>query len=301
MLPGDSIAASPEEQLTSLLKALPGLARSHRPGTEAYTLLAKVAESAVAQLFGAQSHEPHPFGPFGSIAFPYRRLGAVDSLDLLNLDELIIFSFYWANRGHYRRVADIGANIGLHSLILSRCGYDVRSFEPDPKHVAMLHETLQINNATSVTVIPAAVSDRAGEAEFIRVLGNTTGSHLAGAKGDPYGAIERFTVPLVAVSGIIAWANLMKIDAEGHETNIILATNRDQWNKVDAMIEIGTQANAELIFDHCDRLGLKIFTQKTGWSRAETFADLPTSYREGSAFITQRTAMPGLCGPASAR
>jgi FkbM family methyltransferase len=294
MVKSDNVSVEPYELLARLLKALPSLAKSHRPNTEVYTLLAKVAESAVAQLFGSKNREKHPFGPFGSVAFPYRSMGAVDSLDLFGLDELIIFSFYWANRGIYRRVADIGANIGLHSLVLSRCGYDVRSFEPDPKHVVMLNETLSMNGAKSVTVIPAAVSDRAGEAEFVRVLGNTTGSHLAGAKGNPYGDIERFRVPLVPISEVIEWADLMKIDAEGHETNIILATTRDQWNKADAMIEIGTQANAGIILEHCRRLGLKLFTQKTGWARVQTLDDLPTSYKEGSTFITQKTAMPGM-------
>lgn len=292
----DDAAAAPVELLANLLKVLPGLARSHCPDGDVYTLLSEVARNAVAKLFCSNSRGKHRFGPFGSIAFPYHSMGAVDSLDLFGLDELIIFSFYWANRGNYRRVADIGANIGLHSLVLSRCGYDVRSFEPDPAHVAMLNETLSMNEATSVTVIPSAVSNRAGEAEFLRVLGNTTGSHLAGAKANPYGELKRLTVPLTPISEIIEWADLMKIDAEGHEADIILATTRDQWNKTDAIIEIGTETNAVAILDHCRRQGLEIFTQKTGWSRAQSLGDLPTSYKEGSAFITRKVAMPGM-GP----
>ena len=59
------------------------------------------------------------FGPFGEISFPYLKMGAIDSLDLFGLDEVIIFSYYYNNRHRYKKVSDIGANIGLHSLLMS--------------------------------------------------------------------------------------------------------------------------------------------------------------------------------------
>jgi FkbM family methyltransferase len=276
------------------MEALPALAPMHAPNSSVYNSLASAARAAVEPLFGPGPAEKHTFGPFGPIVFPSRSMGAVDSLDLFGLDELIIFSFYWANRNNYRKAADIGANIGLHSLVLAKCGFEVRSFEPDPKHVAMLNETLASNGVDKATVISAAVSDKPGEAEFLRVLGNTTGSHLAGAKGQAYGEIDRFVVPLVPISEIIAWADLIKIDAEGHEANIILATTGPQWDGTDAMMEIGSDANANAIFDHCSGLGINIFTQKTGWARANTLKDLPTSYKEGSAFLSRKSKMPGM-------
>ncbi len=33
------------------------------------------------------------FGPFGALNFPYREMGAITSLQLFGLDELIIFAF----------------------------------------------------------------------------------------------------------------------------------------------------------------------------------------------------------------
>ncbi len=69
-----------------------------------------------------------PFGPFGEIVFPYRSMGAVDTIDLFGFDELVLFSFYLANRTRYRRVVDIGANLGLHSIVLSRCEFEVFSY-----------------------------------------------------------------------------------------------------------------------------------------------------------------------------
>ena len=77
--------------------------------------------------------------------FSYFEMGAINSLDLFGLDELIIFSFYWQNRNIYTSVADIGANIGLHSVILGHMGYSVTSFEPDPIHVLEFSRNVQNN------------------------------------------------------------------------------------------------------------------------------------------------------------
>ncbi len=262
--------------------------------TKLYQALELSARSALLPLFGPGQQGVVEFGSFGSIRFPYRTMGAVDSLDLFGLDELIIFAFYWANRGRYRKVADIGANIGLHSLVMSRCGFDVLSFEPDPRHIEIMQGNLAANGAKSVEVVPSAVSDKAGAAEFIRVVGNTTGSHLAGAKDNPYGELEKFPVSLVPFGEIIDKVDFAKIDAEGHEVVILTSIRPEQWDGTDVMLEIGTPENARLIFDYTQRSGVNIFTQKNGWALARTIADLPTSYKHGSAFLTRLAAMPGM-------
>ena len=76
--------------------------------------------------------------PFGDLDFPYREMGAINTLHLFGLDELIIFSYYWANKSRYKKVADLGANIGLHSIIMDRCGFSINSYEPDPMHIKIL-------------------------------------------------------------------------------------------------------------------------------------------------------------------
>uniref|UniRef100_E6VHF4 Methyltransferase FkbM family n=1 Tax=Rhodopseudomonas palustris (strain DX-1) TaxID=652103 RepID=E6VHF4_RHOPX len=286
-------APAPDQILADIIAALPELARHHAPGGAAYTALASAARSAVVALFGRGGRDVR-FGPFGPISFPYHRMGAVDSLDLFGLDELILFSFYWQNRGRYRRVADIGGNIGLHSLIMARCGFAVETYEPDPEHVALFQANMRANGVTTVHVNEAAVSAQAGEAEFLRLRGNTTGSHIAGAKLDPYGEIDRFKVRLAAFDDIAAKADFAKIDAEGHEAVIITSLPRERWATIDVMLEIGSDANAAAIFDYARSAGVHLFTQKTGWRRAETLADLPTSYKQGSAFLTAGDAIPGL-------
>ena len=160
---------------------------------------------------------------FGTILLPYEKMGTIDSIDLFGLDELLMFTFYLRNRGRYHKAADIGANIGLHSILLSRMGCKVESYEPDPQHYEKLQRNLALNDITTATVHQAAVSDHSGNMQFVRVLGNTTSSHLAGSKANPYGELERFDVSVTDIRKIAERVDLLKIDAEGHEAVILNA------------------------------------------------------------------------------
>ncbi|MGE3856742.1 MAG: FkbM family methyltransferase [Dehalococcoidia bacterium] len=278
--------------IEALIEALPQVASAHAPSGPLHALLSQVARDEVARRFGPETDGQAPFGPFGPLAFPYTSMGSISSLHLFGLDELILFSFYRANRGRYRRVADLGSNIGLHSLVLDRCGYEVRAFEPDPVHFDLLSRNLAANGATHVTPANVAVSIEDGEHEFVRVVGNTTGSHLSGAKANPYGELERFTVRLVGVAPLLEWADLLKIDIEGHEAELLCATTAAQWADTDAMVEIGTPENARLVFDHFQREGVHLFAQKIGWRRVTRVEDMPGGYVDGSLFITRRDGVP---------
>jgi len=277
--------------LDLLLDALAANPAQHTPTGEQYRLWKAQAREIALELFSAAERIERDFGPFGKLSMPYTKMGAIDSVDLFGLDELIIFTFYRANRARYRRVLDIGANLGLHSMMMSRCGFQVRAFEPDPWHYGLLKQNLQANGASSVEPIQAAVSTADGEAQFVRVLGNTTGSHLAGSK-DSYGEKETFKVDIRAAGPLFEWADLAKIDAEGHEKEILLSATKAQLQKLDIMVEIGNPANAKAVFEHLRGLGIGMFAQKIGWRRVERLEQVPTSHREGSLFISAKAAMP---------
>jgi FkbM family methyltransferase len=219
-------------------------------------------------------------------------MGAIDSADLFGLDELILFAFYWAQRARYRNVVDIGANLGLHSIVMDRCGFAVRSYEPDPEHFRILTSNLAANSCTRVSPTNAAVSSDEGEAEFVRVLGNTTSSHLSGSKEHPYGELQRFNVTVAAIRPLMAWADLVKMDVEGHERQIVCGTTAQDWERTDMVLEVGSPDNAREIFDHCALLNLSMFAQRSGWSRVTSQAEMPTSYRDGSLFISRRDESP---------
>ena len=280
--------------LESLFLALSSLSDEHVPGSKLHALLKQVARREVEDLFSDDEPQIKDFKPFGDLVFPYHKMGAIDSLNLFDLDELIIFSFYWINRGRYRRVLDIGANIGLHSIILSKCGFEVQSYEPDPQHFEILRRNLALNNCSNVQTFNAAVSSKAGKLEFVRVLGNLTASHLAGSKPNPYGDLERFPVKVEAIEPLITWADLIKLDVEGHEKEVLLATNHGHWLSTDALVEIESEGNAAAIYKHFTTLGIQLFSQKTNWQLVRDVADMPTSYSQGTLFITCKREMPWL-------
>jgi len=278
--------------MDNLFEALPSLGNHYAPESRVYALLKNLARNEVEKLFSDVEPIAREFGPFGKLVFPYHRMGAIDSLNLFDLDELIIFSFYWANRKRYRHVLDIGANIGLHSIIMSKCGYDVRAYEPDPRNIEVLQRNLKANNCSSVQAFNAAVSSRTGEMEFIRVLGNLTGSHLAGSKPSPYGDLERFPVKVEAIAPLITWADLMKLDVEGHEKEVILATKKEHWSQTDALVEVENEDNAKALFEHFNSLGVNLFAQKVNWQPVKSVDDMPASYHDGSLFVTLKSEMP---------
>jgi len=152
---------------------------------------------------------------YRGLNIPFVSFGNVTSDDLFAPKEQAIFDFYEANKCRYNRALDIGANIGVHTMLMLKQRWTVHAFEPDPVHFEMLK-----NNVASITIITnrvksrpmfnyfmrscMAVSDHAGRETFVRVKGNTTGSHLKGDK-EPYGELEEFEVKVVSLT--VNWRN----------------------------------------------------------------------------------------------
>lgn len=264
--------------------------RDHGRETALYQLLEAVAGIAFRQSpFATDRQEAVPFGPIGDVTLPYCRFGAIDSIDLFGVDELMLFAFYHRHKRRYRRAADMGANIGLHSIVLSRCGMKVACFEPDPVHADILRRNLELNGlSAAVDVRQQAVSDFSGESEFVRINANTTSSHLAGSKPHPYGEMDRFRVKVVDIRDVMRDFDLIKMDVEGQEKNIIQATARVHWEHTDIMLEVGTRENAAAIFEHLRGLGLHAFAQRLGWQEVRRADEMPASYKQGSLLITAR-------------
>lgn len=280
------------ERASKLIDALPEIAQFHFRSSKIYGFSDACRELVLNEMgLDQTSDSAVTFNQFGLIKLPYHEMGAVSSIDLFGMDELILFSYYWFNKNKYKRASDLGANIGLHSIILSRCGFDVTAYEPDPVHFALLNRNLEINQCFGVKSINAAVSDVAGVANFVRVVGNTTSSHLEGSKDNAYGELEHFEVKTVAVDQVFAGTDFIKMDVEGAEAKIIAATAREHWSDVEMMLEVGNAKNAASIFEHLRRIGVNAFSQKTGWNRALEFEDFPVSYKEGSLFITTSNEM----------
>ena len=74
---------------------------------------------------------------------------------------------------------EIGANIGWHTLLLSKLVGDagkVHAFEPNPSVLSDLREHLAMNAATNVTLWPMALSDHRGLARFNAPIAGSSGA-----------------------------------------------------------------------------------------------------------------------------
>lgn len=275
------------EQIFSILPTIP---TQHIANSPTYQLLQDLAYTNIKSLFSNDKSIEQNFAPFGSLVFPYHKMGAKDSLDLFGLDELILFSFYYVHRKHYKKVLDIGANLGLHTILLSKLGYHVEAFEPDAMHFSILQKNIELNGLNSAILHNVAVSNHSGKAEFVRVLGNTTSSHLAGSK-NPYGELEKYEVDVLAIQNILEGVDLIKMDVEGHEVELLTSLSPQDFQKIDLLVEVGTQHNAEKIFSHIKKSNASMFAQKIGWNKVQSVTDMPCSYKEGTLFISSKSSM----------
>jgi FkbM family methyltransferase len=233
----------------------------------------------------AQALLTEHFGPFGPLKFPYQTMGKIDSLHLFGEPELQIFAMYHAHRGRWKKVLDIGANLGLHSIIMARSGFTVKAYEPDFEHYDHLLANLEANDVSHlVTPHMAAVHTEDGEANFVRVLNNLTGNHLDGYK-DSFGPRETVIVPTVDCRPLWRYADFAKIDSEGNEADLLLTMTPNDLNHLQAVVEVRNEENASKIYRHFCELEVPLWSAKTNWERVRVADDMPRGNREGPIFV----------------
>lgn len=124
---------------------------------------------------------------------------------------------------------DVGANWGYFTLLGAHAvgpGGRVVALEPDPRVYAELRANVARNGLGTVTVLPVAASDRAGEAVlsgFAEADRNRGVSSLVAA---PAGASSSFPVRTAALDELldglrIGSVDLVKIDVEGAEELVV--------------------------------------------------------------------------------
>lgn len=119
------------------------------------------------------------------------------------------------------KVFDIGANAGFYTLAFSRLvgeGGHVWAFEPLAENVHNLLRHIELNGLRNVTVMQAAVADRAGFVEFQVAESNSMGSITGAATG--------YKVPAVSLDdlidrGVVPLPDLIKMDVEGAESRVL--------------------------------------------------------------------------------
>jgi FkbM family methyltransferase len=130
------------------------------------------------------------------------------------------------------RVLDIGANIGLYSVILGKSvgpSGRVWSFEPHPPTASYLRRNIEMNGLGNVTVVEQAVCEKAGTAEFHVFAEGCDVYNSLGAKSRPQEQLQAQSVISVPTTSLddfcrkadITQVDLVKLDVEGAEERVL--------------------------------------------------------------------------------
>lgn len=225
----------------------------------------------------------------GEILFPFTSFGKTSSISLLNFHELCLFKIYSLISKNYSTALDLGANIGLHSIVMSKAGFEkIIAVEADINHFERFDTNLSINNVNNVDFKNIAVSDKSGFVRFTRVLDNLTGSHIYGSKEKIYGELAEITVESKPITEFLVHGQktFIKMDIESHESIAISQISKSFWSDIDMCLEIGNLQNAKNIYDYCKINKLFMFSQKFDWNVIENVEQLPKHWKDGSVFIS---------------
>lgn len=122
-------------------------------------------------------------------------------------------------------VLDVGANIGLYTLPMSRAVGStgtVVAFEPDPDNLRILKHNVEQNDCANVIVMPFALGAEDGEMDLFQVdsnRGNLSFADLAGT-GRAVKVFVRRGVDVLGELGI-DMPSIIKIDVEGAEPLVL--------------------------------------------------------------------------------
>lgn len=259
------------------------------PGSKFYEDQKKINDDLMANFFhDFNKFYDINFFEFGLINFPYVNMGNVNTKNLFNIDEMINLSFYFAMKKKYNHVADLGANIGLHTLILSKCFDCVDSFEPLKFHYDFLKKVVEVNKLNNVNVFNKAVTiNNDPFVDFVHVKDNSTGSHILDYK-ESYGDRDFIRVDATNILNIIHKYDFVKMDIEGYEIEVLSSLSSSVYEKTDFLIEVGNEDIALQLMDLSKKLNFSIYPQKNAWKKAKNYLDIPFSCHEGNVILSSK-------------
>lgn len=155
---------------------------------------------------------PTPYGDFEIDSERNHKLDNLLSNKIFNQEEVVDLLEKLSSRDSV--FLDIGANLGLVSIPVSKIVKTVHSFEPVTENIDALKKNISLNNRENITVHPFALGDKAGKASAEKRNEGSSGTFTLTEGSD-------FEVKRLDDIADISAANLIKIDVEGMEPAVL--------------------------------------------------------------------------------
>jgi FkbM family methyltransferase len=146
---------------------------------------------------------------------------------------------------------DIGANIGHHSLFMAPRVDRVFAFEPFETVRAKIHEKIERNSLTNVTVFPVGLGDADAELDFFEPQGANvgTGTFIAGQRASSRN-VRKLSVrrgdDFCEGHGLPP-LDLLKMDVEGFEIRVLRGLKqRIRQDRPVILMEVSDETRAEM-------------------------------------------------------
>jgi FkbM family methyltransferase len=205
------------------------------------------------------------------------------SLIAVGLGDLAELSFLQSVLRPEEFLFDVGANIGVYSIVAARHGARVLAFEPSQRARDVLITSTQLNQVDGrITCLPFALSDRNATARF--TSGLDVGNHLI-EEANPTAGNAATEVEVRRLDDLLAGMpdalvpRLIKVDVEGADLDVLRGAEQTlMQTRPFVIIEVwdgGHDVRAWL-----EERGYKIY----GYDReARVLRDLPTDFRRWQA------------------
>ena len=117
---------------------------------------------------------------------------------------------------------DVGANLGLHTVLLARLAAKVLAFEPERRNYSLLERNIVANGLRNVVAFKCAVGDREGSCQ-IRLSAENFGDHRVSALATDGNAedVPMMTIDVAAQALEPGSVGFVKIDVQGYEQHVL--------------------------------------------------------------------------------
>jgi FkbM family methyltransferase len=177
-------------------------------------------------------------------------------------------------------VLDVGANVGLYTLMAAKRGARVFAIEADPENLERLRHHVHLNGFDDrVTIFPIAVGDHEATVTLYRFKGNSGHSNL-------FEGVDPVEVPCTTIDSLgLPPIDVCKMDIEGSELKAL-----------SGMIStIQESPNMKLLIEYAEGLGGGVGLVEFICERfAPVFAIRYPPYRPMGP-LTPRQKMPSFC------